>query len=90
MMVKNVNGSSKWSAPSGYSSWLDYWEQNAHQKAYYCGASGCYGTDLVGAHVKKAYGTDERCYITPLCKKCNQKDGAFEVSSKLVPVPSNL
>ena len=90
MKVKNINGSSRFPAPSGYDSWLDYWERKSGERATYCGASGCWRTDLVGAHVQKVGGYDNRWYITPLCKSCNQRSDEFEVYTTLVPVPSNL
>lgn len=90
MYVKNVNGSSRFQAPRGYASWLDYWESMTGEKAYFCGATGCINTDLVGAHVQKAYSTDQHWYITPLCRSCNSRTDVFYVTTKLVPVPSNL
>ena len=90
MLVYNVIGSSRFPAPKGYGSWLEYWEANTGRKAYYCGASNCYKTDLVGAHVQKANSTDKHWYITPLCTSCNGRIDAFNVISELVPVPSNL
>lgn len=90
MKVKNVIGSSRFPAPSGYDSWLDYWEKQSLQKVTYCGVVSCLGKDLVGAHVQKAEGSDKSWYITPLCRSCNQRTDTFEVYSTLVPVPSNL
>ena len=90
MKVKNINGSSRFPAPSGYKSWLEYWEKQTGRRVTYCGSANCYGTDLVGAHVQKAEGSDKTWYITPLCKSCNQRSDTFEVYSTLVPVPSNL
>lgn len=90
MYVKNVVGSSRFPKPSGYSSWLAYWEAKSGQRAYYCSADGCTRTDLIGAHVQKAYSDDKSWYIVPLCASCNQKTGTFNVSATLVPVPSNL
>lgn len=90
MYVKNVNGSSRFSAPAGYTSWLDYWESESGEQALYCSADRCYGTDLVGAHVQKAYSDDQSWYIVPLCKSCNQRTDTFNVNATLVPVPSNL
>lgn len=88
--VKNVNGSSRF-VPSGYSSWLEYWEKQTGKKAYRCSATDCHHWgDLVGAHVQKVYGTDQDWYIVPLCSECNQRTGSFEVDEELVPVPSNL
>lgn len=88
--VKNVVGSSRWPAPSGYSSWLEYWEKQTGKKESICGAVGCSNTDFVGAHVLKANSTDGHYYITPLCRSCNQRTDEFDVVWDLVPVPSNL
>lgn len=53
MRVKNVNGSGRFSAPAGYRSWLDYWEKKTGSKAFFCSASNCFSSNLVGAHVQK-------------------------------------
>jgi hypothetical protein len=90
MYVKNVVGSSRFSKPAGYSSWLEYWEDKTGQTANYCSADNCCGTDLVGAHVQKAYSDDKSWYIVPLCSSCNQRTDIFNVSATLIPVPSNL
>lgn len=88
--VKNVIGSSRYPCPSGYRSWLDYWESKTGQYASICSAEGCYGHDLVGAHVQKVNSYDNSWYIVPLCTRCNQRTDSFEVNATLVPVPSNL
>lgn len=88
--VRNVNGSGRFPAPSGYSTWLEYWEDKAGMTASVCGAYGCNRKDLVGAHVQKVGGYDNSWYITPICKSCNQRTDEFEVYFPLVPVPSNL
>lgn len=90
MYVKNVNGSGRYSASSGYSSWLEYWEDKVGKEVAYCGAKGCMGTGLVGAHVQKAYSNDNKWYNVPLCRNCNKRTDTFEVVYPLVPVPSNL
>ena len=87
--VKNVSGSSRFDAPAGYSSWLDYWEKKTGTTKSICGASNCNNKDLVGAHVQKVNSTDKSWYITPLCKACNQRTDEFDVHWELVPVPSN-
>ena len=60
------------------------------EKIHFCSASGCIKTDLVGAHVQKAYSIDQKWCIVPLCSSCNQRTDTFEVYETLVPVPSNL
>ena len=90
MKVVNVNGSSRWSVPSGYTSWLDYWKAYKGNVSYCC-ASNCFGTDLVGAHVRKYNSTDQHVYIVPLCRSCNNRTDAFDVPEYcLLAVPSNL
>lgn len=89
-LVKNVVGSSRFSPPTGYNSWLEYWESQTKEKKNICGAANCSNKDLVGAHVQKANSTDKSYYITPICKACNNKTDEFDVYWKLVPVPSNL
>lgn len=91
--VKNVNGSSRFNCPSGYASWLDYWERKIGKTAYRCSAIDCrkFGrNNLVGAHVQKVGSFDRSWYIVPLCYGCNNRTDEFYVDETLVPVPSNL
>jgi hypothetical protein len=90
MKVKNVNGSSRFLAPLGYSSWLDYWKVQSGKSVLFCSTTTCLGTDLVGGHVQKGNSTNRNYYIVPLCRSCNLRTDKFEVSQPLVPVPSNL
>ena len=91
MKVKNIIGSSRFKKPKGYDSWLDYWEQQTGINPTFCSEKDCIRRDLVGAHVKDAFGFDKHWYIVPLCKGCNQRTDMFEVPVHLlVPVPSNL
>ena len=100
MKIRNVNGSSKVSSspPSKYSSWLNYWEQEANcilnpEEPYECPACGgsFFRKDFNGCHVQKVgYIYDLKWYIVPLCSSCNQKDTILEIEDLLVPVPSNL
>lgn len=91
MYVKNANGTSRWSKPYGYPSWLAYWTTYKGQ-ANVCQATGCSNKgDLVGAHVRNAFSVDQRLYIVPLCNACNQRKDVFAVpDNALLPVPSNL
>lgn len=89
--VRNLNGTGSErykNPPSGYKSWLDFWEKKAEENAGECGHCG-EKADL-GAHVKKATGTDNSWYIVPLCAKCNKKpsEEAFDVYETLIPVVS--
>lgn len=91
--VKNVNGSSRFARPTGYDSWLDYWEEKSGKTAWKCSATDCNMIgrwNLVGAHVQKVYGTYKSWYIIPLCGDCNNRTDEFYVDETLIPVPSNL
>lgn len=66
MLVKNYTGSSRWTAPHGYSSWLAYWEAMTGKRATLCGRTGCFGTDLVGAMFKKQT-AQTRMFTSRLC-----------------------
>lgn len=91
--VKNVNGSSRYSCPAGYDSWLDYWEKQSGRIAWRCSATDCHAigrSNLVGAHIQKVNNIDKSWYIVPLCKPCNNRLDEFWVDETLVPVPSNL
>lgn len=87
--VKNLKEGSR-PVPSGYSSWLDYWEKQTGLKASQCHKIGCLATATDGAHVKLVNGGNE-WYIVPLSHNCNtQRGDSFWVTGPLVPVnPSN-
>lgn len=73
--------------PNGYYSWIEFWEAKTDSKATRCGAIDCRATNnLVGAHVIKAISSDNRWYIVPLCKGCNNRTDEFYVDLQLVPV----
>lgn len=83
--VKNLHSGAR-PAPSGYSSWLDYWERRSGQEAKNCHHSACYRSATDGAHVKLVNGGSE-WYIVPLCHPCNLKYGeVLFVDGPLVPV----
>ena len=100
MKINNVKGSSKVSPnpPSGYKSWLDYWEQNHGQILDPNGWYECPGCgesfqrkDFDGCHVQKVDSTDNKWYIIPLCDSCNHTTEELEVKEGLLlDVPSNL
>jgi len=70
--------------PSGYSSWLDYWEKHTNKTAGWCRycRKEIPNKDLVGGHVKSI--TTGIIYITPLCASCNHPDNtsSFSVESE--------
>ena len=59
--VKNLNGTSDNRVPSGYSSWLEYWEKKTGKKAGECGH--CPERAYVGAHVQKADRPRISCFV---------------------------
>lgn len=86
--VKNVEG--HYEVPSGYDSWLDYWEKNKKEKATQCEKQGCGETGkLVGGHVHKE-GDDDTVYLVPICYDHNHytEIGYYKVpEDKLLLVP---
>lgn len=63
--VKNVSG--HFDIPSGYDSWLDYWEKKMGQTAIQCAKVGCKtSNDLEGGHVYKE-GDGVNIYLIPIC-----------------------
>jgi hypothetical protein len=66
MKLKNINEMSQ--TPGACGSWLNHWENfSGQRRPEFCPAKGCMKIDLVGAHVQKADGTDDKWYIYPLC-----------------------
>jgi len=70
--VKNKIGTGGNNPPSGYSSWLEFWEEKRGKKANSCEAMACTGGPDVGGHVIRA-GEGPKEYILPLCYSCNNK-----------------
>ena len=88
--VTNIKGnSSKNVLPSGYSSWINYWEKQTGKKAVFCSCSRCTQFAKDGAHVKVA-GHGEYWYIVPLCHKHNESPYVFTVEGPLVPVNQDM
>ena len=86
--VKNLKGTGG-RAPSGYRSWLGYWEANTGQKVARCMRFPCNcvaGDLLVGAHVKKVGNFDMSWYIVPVCHATNNGADEFFVTGSLAPV----
>lgn len=86
--VKNKNGTADKTSPSGYSSWLDFWEKKKGKKATVCEARHCKARADVGGHVIKA-GQGGKEYILPICYIHNNKpdDEIYEAwESDLVSV----
>lgn len=70
--VKNKNNTSNKIPPSGYSSWLDFWEKSKGKNASKCEVLACKGKADVGGHVIKT-GEGNKEYILPLCYTCNNQ-----------------
>lgn len=86
--VKNKKGTSGNNPPSGYTSWLDFWEKKKGTKATKCEVMSCRGNADLGGHVIKA-GEGGKEYILPMCYSCNNKpeDEIFKAwEGDLVPV----
>ena len=86
--VKNKNGTTERNPPSGFESWLDFWEKSNKDVKTKCMSCGKLCDDLVGGHVFKVDKTSKE-YIIPLCKECNNvnNENEFEVDEDyLVPV----
>lgn len=65
--VKNVQGHYK--VPSGYSSWLNYWERKMKKTAEACQKNGCEESDkdkLTGGHVYKV-GDENTIFLVSIC-----------------------
>lgn len=75
--VKNKNGTGDKNPPSGYTSWLDFWERKKGKKADQCENMSCSGNPDVGGHVIKS-GEGGKEYILPLCYSCNNKPDGEE------------
>ena len=86
--VKNVNGSSRFDKPAGYSSWLDYWEDVTGLDA--SEATGYKREELDGCHVQLVDNEDKGWYITPMPSSWNHDDKEHFITWEIVPVPSRL
>lgn len=94
--IKNLQNSSEYKFPEGYTCFLKYWEDKSGRKI---GNDKCYcpncgremsreKDNIVGAHVYKV-NSPNKWYVVPLCKKCNDENNNSEmtISAKLVPLP---
>ena len=86
--VRNKKGTSDKVPPSGYSSWLAFWEKKKGNKATKCEVMSCKGSADLGGHVIKA-GEGGKEYILPMCASCNNKSESENFKAwytDLVPV----
>ncbi len=86
--ITNINGTSDTTCKCG--SWLKHWQEFSRQSLpSHCTSNGCYRTDLVGAHVQKAYSLDRRWFIIPLCGWHNTSQNDLDVSDTISFVSAN-
>ena len=89
MIIENIHGSSKISEkPKHFSSWLKFWEYyegiTLKDNLYYiCPGCGKQYTrnNFDGCHVQKAFSTDKKWYIVPLCDSCNHAEGTLDIGN---------
>lgn len=77
--VHNLKGTAERPAPSGYSSWREWWEARKKRKFDNCANLNCKNPAEVGGHVQKDDLSDRKWSIVPLCKECNKKTDSFYV-----------
>ena len=88
MRVKNLNGTSQRTCKCG--SWLKHWENFGGCVTTICSVVNCGEIAEVGGHVQKI-GNDNRWYIIPLCKSCNNKKGEeLEIYDDIKLVSANV
>ena len=88
MKLKNINGTSDNLCSCG--SWLNHWQKFSGQSLpAYCPEKDCIETNLVGAHVQKAFSVEDKWYIIPLCKTHNKSSQTIEVLDSINLVPAN-
>lgn len=86
MKWKNINGTADRKVPSGYKSWLDFYEQKSGKSAKICNVKYCTNTATDGEHVKKVNSSDNSWYIVPLCREHNHDGDEFELNANASPV----
>ncbi|MFL5786505.1 MAG: hypothetical protein ACJ748_00500, partial [Flavisolibacter sp.] len=66
--------------------WIDHWVRHSKQsKPSFCAVVKCWGTDVVGAHVRKT-GIDKTVYIAPICHSCNMLSGELLIPDTTILV----
>jgi hypothetical protein len=86
--ITNINGTSDTSCNCG--SWLKHWQNFSKQSLpRYCPAEGCYQTDLIGAHVQRAYSLVRKWFIVPLCSAHNASQSDLDVDDTITFVSAN-
>lgn len=80
MKVQNLNGTGDKACYCG--TWLEHWRLfngETRKIPSKCTATDCNEPVGDGAHIKKCVLHDQRHYIVPLCKKCNQRPDVFDI-----------
>lgn len=85
---KNINGTSDRQCNCG--SWLKHWENATGRTAFYCSVYGCSNFAEVGAHVHDTYGLIAGHRIVPMCRACNNRSDAFDLSAGVETVSANV
>lgn len=83
-----------------FNSWIDFWESKKNKyalyyedkKLYKCAKCGNFfaWANFDGAHILKVGSSDQKLYIYPTCKSCNEgrDETPFEANESLfVPMP---
>lgn len=86
--VKNVQGK-HYKIPTGYDSWLEYWEVKKGKEANKCSKLICVKDAEEGGHVIKVP-DDGAIYLIPICYSHNHYTYKSEynvIDSKLLKVP---
>ena len=87
--ITNINGASN-ITPCRCESWLKHWENFSIQNLpYYCPVSGCFKTDLVGAHVQMAYTSTRIWFIIPLCSRHSESKFDLDISDTITFVSAD-
>lgn len=85
--VENVDGTSNWKKPEGYTVWRGYWEDCKGRKLKVCAACDCNEPVDDGSHVRIV--GESEVYLVPLCDGCNHRGNTFYVrKGDLLPAPS--
>ena len=95
--VYHADSNPSWDTPKdGSKTWFEYWKKYSRAYVPYkcpdCGKLFINNSDIVGAHVKKRFSSDNSVYIVPVCRECNSRGGSdnhsFECDDLLL-VPAN-
>ncbi len=85
IFVQNATGTTRFSPPTGFGCWLEYWKSINGELSKWCPACGraFYRSDFDGAHVVRVQANNRKMLIVPLCSGCNHRPDNFFVDSNL-------